>query len=851
MKLSYSWLCDYVNLDGIEIEDVKDRLTMGAFEVEEMSKEGPDLTGPVVVGEIVDIKTHPNADKIRLTRVKLKKDQEPVEIVCGAQNIEVGQRIPVALPGSIVVNRKTGEKLEIKAGEIRGVLSNGMLCSPPELGITDGDAEGILVLSRPGENGVELGIDIIEHLSLKPDYVMHVAPRSNRGDALSVIGLAREMAALTGRKLEIPDWKLKVEGDDKVYQDKEGETVGFSTSIENTEDCPYFSIRLIENVKVGPSPDWLARRLESLGLRTVNNVVDITNYVMLEYGQPLHAYDLAKVKGGTIAVRRAKSGEKLVSLDGKVRDLTDEVLAIVDTENVIGLAGIMGGKDSEIGETTTTIALEAAAFTPARVRRGSRLMGLSSDSSLRFERGVDVETVRAASDRAAYLISKYCGADVKVKNLFQSGSPKTTQTKVSMRLSQVKRLLDVDMPGADAIKYLTSLGFKPEPQTNPDEITVEVPSFRREDVTREIDLIEEVCRLFGYDNLPEAMPRSSACPERADQLVRDIRFALSGQGLSEAWLSSLRGESSLTESETVVRVLNPLSKDHQALRQSLIPGMIDAVKYNLDRGVKDVWLFETGRVYERVEEKSALDKWSTGVAERTLVAAVITGSLVKQVTKSEKVKEKVVTKASLEEKVDFYRIKGIAESMLEKAGVPVNRLRFFRPKNAPAHLHPYRTCVIAVAPADKFPRDVEGKMEDRLVKLGMVGEVHPGYLAEKDLRDAVYAFELDLEQIAKSLVVGGFKEPASTPAMTRDLTVDMKDSTDHAAVQGSIEMSGGASLVDVELVSIYPLEEGTRSLSYRLTFQDREKTLTTDEVDKIMGKVRDNLVSKMGGKFRA
>lgn len=851
MKLSYSWLCDYVNLEGIDIEDVKDKLTMGAFEVEEMSKEGPDIVGPVVVGEIVDIKTHPNADKIRLTKIRLKNDQEPVEIVCGAQNIEVGQRIPVALPGSVVVNRKTGDKLEIKAGEIRGVRSNGMLCSPPELGITDGDSEGILILSRPGENGIELGTDIIEHLSLKQDYVLHVAPRSNRGDALSVIGLAREMAALTGRKLETPDWKLQIDGEDKTYQDNEGEKNGFSTSIESQDDCPYFSIRLIENIKVGPSPDWLARRLESVGLRTVNNVVDITNYVMLEYGQPLHAYDLEKIKGNAISVRRAKSGEKLTSLDGKVRDLNDEVLVIADKENVVGLAGIMGGKDSEISDTTATIALEAAAFSPARVRRGSRLMGLSSDSSLRFERGVDVESVKAASDRAAYLIAKYCGNEAKVKSLFQSGSARTEPIKVSMRLSQVKRLLDVDMSAEQATNYLSSLGFKRDPQTDADVITVAVPSFRRQDVTREIDLIEEVCRIFGYDNLPVSMPRSSHCPERPDELLRDLRMSLSAQGLSEAWLSSLTGENDLEESDSVVRVLNPLSKDHQVLRQSLIPGMIDAVKYNQDRGVKDVWLFETGRSYKRVTDKSEADKWSTSVQENTLVAGIISGSLVEQVTKTQTIKDKITARASMEETVDFYRIKGIAETMLEHAGIPVTRLRFFRPKNAPSYLHPYRTCVVAVAPADKFPRDVEGKMEDRLVKLGFIGEVHPGYLSRKDLRDAAYVFELDVEQIGKSRVTRGFIEPATTPAMTRDLTVDMKNSTDHAAVQGSIEMSAGAALANVELISIYPLEEGTRSLSYRLTFQDREKTLTTEEIDKTMQKIRDNLVSKMGGKFRA
>jgi len=851
MKLSYSWLCDYVNLDGLSIDEVKDKLTMGAFEVEETSKVGPDLVGPVVVGEIVDIKTHPNADKIRLTKVKIEKGQDPLEIVCGAQNIEVGQRIPVALPGAIVVNRKTGEKLEIKASEIRGVHSNGMLCSPPELGITDGDSEGILVLARPGENGIELGIDLIEHMSLKPDHVFHVAPRSNRGDALSVLGLAREMAALTQRPFTLPEWKLNIDGEDKSFQDKEGEKEGFTTSIENKEDCPYFSIRLIENVKVGPSPQWLARRLESLGMRTVNNVVDITNYVMLEYGQPLHAYDLAKIKGKTIAVRRAKASEKLVSLDGKVRDLTEEVLAIVDGETVVGLAGIMGGKDSEIGDETTTIALEAAAFSPARVRRGSRLMGLSSDSSLRFERGVDVESVKAASDRATYLISKYCGSEAKVKSFFQSGSPKTEPVKLTMRLSQVKRLLDVDMPASDAIKYLESLGFKADKQSKPDEVTVEVPSFRKSDVTREIDLIEEVCRLFGYDNLPEAMPRSSACPERANDLIGKIRAGLAAQGLSEAWLSSLRGEDEDSKPDSLVRVLNPLSKDHQLLRQSLVPGLVDAVKYNLDRGVKDVWLFETGRGYERVQEKSEADKWSTGVAEKSLVAGVITGSLVQQVTKSQKEKDKQVSKPVLDEKVDFYRIKGIAENLLEQTGIPVTRLRFYRPQSSPSYMHPYRVCAVAVAPADKFPRDVEGKMENKLVTLGLVGELHPGYLAARDLREAAYVFEFDMQQIAKCSVAGGFKEPAQTPAMTRDLTVDLKDEIAHAAVHSSIESSAGPSLVNVELVSIYQLEEGTRSMSYRLTFQDRDKTLTNEEIDKSLGKIRENLTKFLGGKFRA
>ncbi|MDZ4835639.1 MAG: phenylalanine--tRNA ligase subunit beta [Candidatus Melainabacteria bacterium] len=872
MKLSYSWLCDYVDLTGFTPQEVADKLTMGAFEVEEISTSGPNITGPVVSGEILDIKVHPNADKIRLTKVRLADGADPVEIVCGAQNIEVGQRIPVALPGAVVLNRKTGDKLEIKASEIRGVHSNGMLCSPPELGITDGDSEGIYILSKPGEKGFPLGVDMIEHMSLKPEYIFHVGSRSNRGDAMSVVGLAREVAALMGRQLKLPDWDLKNAG-----ADNQAQASGFTTKIESTEDCPYFSIRLIENVKIGPSPAWLARRLESLGLRSVNNVVDITNYVMLELGQPLHAYDLAKVKAQTLAVRRAQSGEKLTSIDGKVRDLNDEILAITDGEDVVGLAGIMGGKDSEISETTTSIALEAAAFAPARVRRGSRLTGLSSDSSLRFERGVDVESVKNASDRATYLISKYCGDTTVVKSFFESGSPKTEPTKVSMRMSRVKQLLDVEISAEDSVKFLASLGFTADPQdVKPDQITVSVPSFRRQDVTREIDLIEEVCRLFGYDNLPEAMPRSSTSPQRQDRLINDLRNGLSAQGLSEAWLGSLTGDEDLSsainssngaehskdngsgaqKSESTaanasqIRVLNPLSKDHQVLRQSLIPGLVDAVKYNHDRGIKDVWLFETGRSYEKAADK-ARDKWNTGVQEKHLVGGIIAGTLANQVTKSEKQKDKVVSKPTLQETVDFFRMKGVVENVLQAAGIPTKRLRFYKTASNPSFMHPYRVCQIAVAPADKFPRDIEGKLEDKVVRLGFIGELNPKYLAEHDMREAAFVFELDIEQISKNRVEKTFKEPAQTPSVTRDLTIDLQEEVPQSAVVSVIEASGGAALTEVELVSTYQLEEGVQSLSYRLTFQDREKTLTADELDKSLAKVRDSLASRVKAKFRA
>ncbi len=848
MKLSYSWLCDYVDLDGLTPEEVADELTMGAFEVEEIARSGPELTGPVIVGQIMEITTHPNADKIRLTKVKVDENKEPLEIVCGAQNIEVGQRIPVALPGAIVLNRKTGEKLPIVASAIRGVHSNGMLCSSSELGIANGDTDGILILSKPGENGVALGTDVIDKLALKPEYVFHVAPRSNRGDALSVIGLAREVAAILNRPMKVPDWQLNESVSEKLHQDRSDG--GFSTSVESLDDCAYFSIRLIDGVKIGPSPSWLLTRLESVGMRSVNNVVDITNYVMLEYGQPLHAYDRDKIKGETIAVRRAVKGESLTSLDGKVRELSEEIMAIVDRESILGLAGIMGGKDSEINDETTRIALEAAAFTAQRVRRGGRLVGLSSDSSLRFERGVDAATVKRASDRATYLIQKYCGPDVKVREFVFSGSDQVEPRTVSMRLSQVKRLLNVEIDKTTALKYLSSLGFEKDSADADDTITVKVPSFRQQDVYREIDLIEEVCRLFGYNNLPEEMPSASITPTRPAKLISDIRSSLSAQGLSEAWLSSLVGGNEGDEAKAI-KVLNPLSKDHQVLRNSLLPGLVDAVKYNQDRGNKDVWMFETGRAYEKATE-NAYDKWGTAVCEKSLVAGVISGSLVKQINKSERAKDKIIGQASLEERVDFYRIKGIVENLLETAGIAIGRLRTYRPKAAPQFMHPYRVANIAVAPADKFPHDVEGKHEERVVTIGYIGELNPGYLSRKDIKEPVFGFELDVDSLNKLChPKTSFVEPASTPAVTRDLTADLDETIDHAAVKTVLEATAGARLVDTELVSIYPLEEGKQSLSYRLTFQDREKTLTNDELDQVLKKIREALASRLKAQFRA
>jgi phenylalanyl-tRNA synthetase beta chain len=844
MRLSFDWLSEYVDLTGITPETVAEKLTMGAFEVEEIRKVGPDIEGPVVLGEIMEILPHPNADKIRLTKTRIAPGEPPLEIVCGAQNIEVGQRVPVALPGAKVINRKDGTSLAIKASAIRGVQSNGMLCSPPELGIVPAGVEtpessGILILNQ--SHG-EIGADIKKLFHLYPDYVLIVEPRSNRGDSLSVIGLAREVAALLNRPLKRPDWKLEV---------AEQASLNFDVKVENPDDCPFFTIRRLSGLKVGPSPDVIARRLEAVGVRSINNVVDVTNYVMHEYGQPLHAYDMSKLEKPEITVRRARQDEKMVTLDSKERSMTDEVLVITNAGKPVGVAGVMGGENSEISDTTTDVALESATFNQARVRRGSRLLGLASESSLRFERGVDVGTTAEASDRATYLFLKYCsGATTpQVGKLEKAGSDATKAVSIDLRLAQLKRFLDAEFTVAQVKEYLTPLGFS---VTSKDDktVSVTVPSFRQSDVTREIDLVEEVCRIWGYDNLPVRMPKGTVTADPAEDTVAKTRSLLVAAGLSEAWLSSLTAADvnpatasySTQNQDTIVKVLNPLSEDHQVLRQSLMPGLIKCATYNQDHGRKDVWLFEIGRTYRRVTEGEQ-DTFKTGVKEELRVAGVLMGD-----------RKMSAWKGTEAADTDFYTAKGVVENLFSSLGLDLKRIRFFNPKETNI-LHPSRSAQIEFdRGAPKKEKNNNGNNQNQAKgqteHIGHLGQVHPGFSDAMGLKQAAFVFELSLDSLRSLRKANSFKEIPSAPETSRDLTVDLDDRVDHAAVASCISASAGSILKQVELVSIYQPSEGKRSLSYRLSFQDNQRTLTNEEVESSLTRVRESLVNRLGGSFR-
>jgi len=848
MKLSFDWLCDYVDLSGLTPQEVAEKLTMGAFEVEEVRKVGFDIQGPLVVGQIVEINPHPNADKIRLTKVIVEPGGTPIEIVCGAHNIAQGDIIPVALPGAKVLNRKDGSELPIKAGAIRGVTSNGMLCSPPELGLSADAEAGILILSEKKDARFhQIGADAKELLDLTVDWVLHVEPRSNRGDALSVIGLAREVAALLKRPLKQPDWSLPaVEAGEEV-----------AVHIENTDDCPYFSVRTITNLELKPSPRQIQKRLEAVGVRCVNNVVDITNYVMHEYGQPLHAYDMRRVTGAALYARRARAGEQLTTLDGKARDLSGEVLVIADEKEVVGVAGVMGGKDSEISDDTTAIALEAACFHQARVRRGSRLLGLSSDSSLRFERGVDVAGVAKASDRAAYLIATHCTSGDKKARLGKfttAGDDRVKPVSVGLRLKQIKRTMDVEF-SADAVKdLLAPLGFKTQ-ISDAQSVAVEIPSFRQHDVTREIDLVEEVCRLYGYDNLPVRMPRSTMAASPPSSLQEKARDAMSALGLSEAWASSLTGSEDTADedNQSTVRVLNPLSADHEQLRLSLLPGLVKAASYNHDRGRKDIWLFEVGRTYKRAGQNNGSEKDSfnsgTGVIETQRVAAFVTGAN----ELSDWLDQSQSDKASLRVRTsaDFYSAKGLVENLLFKLGIDMRKVRFLRQEGAPAYMHPARCCQIALDKSTSAKLDLDKPAPPgRITAVGWLGELHPAQRDKFDFKEKGYLFELSLDSMAPFMRKQSFREIPSTPPVIRDLTTDVSEQIDHSAVHTCILAAAGQDLQELELVSLYQQQQGKKSLSFRLTFQNAEKTLTTKEVEDKLTLVRENLSKRLNAAFR-
>ncbi len=568
MKFTYNWLKQYVDFPWSPVE-LAEKLTFAGIEVEDVESLGGKIPAQVVIAQILASEKHPNADKLSVCRVNDGTGER--QIVCGARNYQVGDKVPLALPGAEMAAGFT-----IKESKLRGVMSQGMMCSAEELGLPKG-ADGLLILPADAP----LGKKFVEYVG-PGDTLFDIEVTPNRPDWLSVIGIAREIAALTGNELKVPELSL-TEG-------TESTTKLCEVKVEAPELCARYTARVIRGVKIGPSPAWLQQLLEKVGLRSINNVVDVTNYVLLETGHPLHAFDYDLVKGHQIIVRRAANAEAYVAIDDSKHELNSEMLVIADAERAVALAGIMGGKNSEINDATTDVLLEAAYFNPPNIRRTSKRLGLASDSSYRFERGTDIGGLEWASNRAATLIQQLAGGEIS-RGLLDVLAQPVTKRRVTCRYAQVNRLLGIEVPAGTVKRIFLSLGLVPVSETAA-AIEVEVPTFRV-DLEREADLIEEICRIHGVEKIPAqrlpSLAQVSAFDAQWDARAR-IRRVLTALGFHEAVNQTMVGQGTL-------KLQNPLSSDMTALRDSLVSGLLGNLRTNVSRHQYDVRLFEIGRVF--------------------------------------------------------------------------------------------------------------------------------------------------------------------------------------------------------------------------------------------------------------
>lgn len=808
MLVSLEWLNEFIDLRDVTPEQIAHELTMSGLEVEEIEKIEAKFTN-IVTAEILEIKPHPDADKLRL--VTVFNGTEKKEVVCGAQNLSVGAIIPYASVGSKVLDRKTGEQFELKPAKIRGIESQGMLCSDDELGVAEQklqEEDGILILNRIFPD-VKVGLDVKDVLNINPDIVFNVAPTANRGDQMSVLGVARELSSIFNKKLTFS----------KIETSLDLSKPDFEVEIVDKDTCKYYAAATLKNLKIKPSPDWMKRRLIASGVRAINNIVDITNYVMLEYGQPLHAFDLDKLDG-YLCVRYAKESETIITLDEVERKLTKDSVLIADRTKGVAMAGLMGGNNSEIDDNTQNIALESAYFTPATNRRSSKSVGHRTDACSRFERGVDIENVKPALMRAIGLLIEL--ADAEIVGIAESGEDKLPEMPITLRFSEIKRILGIEIAQEKCIEILENLGFELQGKN---EIAAKflTPSYRQGDVTREIDLIEELARIYGYDKIETTLPANTFAPTIAveNKNLARINKILLGQGLNEIVTSSLIGEPSLKwadisyDSEKAVKLLNPQSEEHTMLRQSLVPSMLQVVKNNFDNGQKNLMLYEIGKTYLVTGEPSAKE---TGVEEKRILQIGISGNLNNAKWLGQK-------------SFDFYTIKGILENIFAELKID-GRIQYQAAQDA-NYLHPGKAAQAVIL----------GKQP---MVLASFGELHPDKKNKFKLNQDLYLAEIDLDLLLSVInnAPAKFKELAQFPAVYRDIAFILPDAISHQDITKVIKKASGKLFTGCDIFDIYKgehVKSGYKSLAYRIYLQDENATLTDEIVDNEMAAVRTGL----------
>ena len=813
MQVSLKWLNDLVDLSGIEVAQIAHELTMSGLEVEEIEEVKPKFTN-IITARIEKIDEHPNSDRLHLVTINTGSALKTV--VCGAQNIQVGQVIPYASVGSKVLDRKSGEQFELTPAVIRGVESQGMLCSDDELGVSDRnyqEEDGILVLNRLFPN-VGLGLNVEDVLGFEKDFIIHTAPTANRGDQMSVVGIARELSALFDRPMKFD------------YVRRACEKADFEVEIKDESVCKYYSIGVLKDITIKPSPDWKQKRIIASGIRAINNVVDITNYVLLEYGTPLHAFDYDKLNG-YLCVRRAENGEKIVTLDEVERELTTDSVLIATKEAPVCLGGVFGGNNSEIDDNTKNIALEGAYFYPATTRRSGRSVGYRSDASARFERGVDIEAVKPGLLRAVELLEKY--ADAKFEGLVETGVNELEPIDITLRYAQIKRLLGCEIEAEKCLSILENLGFEILGK-NDMACKVRVPSFRADDVTRECDLIEEISRINGYDKITPTLPSKGepATISLAERVIKRIHELMLACGLNEMQTSSLIGGPLLKQfnmsydKENAVFVENPASEEFAMLRQTMAASLLSCMKYNYDNGQKDFWGYEIGRTYLKVAEA---DEKSSGVKETQTLAGVITGNI-----------QKSLWQCTGE--VDFYTVKGIVDKVLEEFGL-TRRIKFALLVDSPlaqSHtaLHPYKTAVLTML----------GKKPEII---GYYGEIHPELKGKLKLNQNAFLFKLDLDMLIDGVneSVVKYKKLPQFPEVQRDLAVIIPKTASWSELENVVKKGVDNKIFNgCEIFDVYEGEhvaEGFKSVAFRIKMQDANSTLTDETIEAQMAQVRSTL----------
>ncbi|AGU61200.1 phenylalanine--tRNA ligase subunit beta [Staphylococcus aureus] len=793
MLISNEWLKEYVTIDD-SVSNLAERITRTGIEVDDLIDYTKDIKN-LVVGFVKSKEKHPDADKLNVCQVDIGED-EPVQIVCGAPNVDAGQYVIVAkvggrLPGGI----------KIKRAKLRGERSEGMICSLQEIGISSN------YIPKSFESGIYVfseaqvpGTDALQALYLD-DQVMEFDLTPNRADALSMIGTAYEVAALYNTKMTKPDTtsnELELSANNEL-----------TVTIENEDKVPYYSARVVHDVTIEPSPIWMQARLIKAGIRPINNVVDISNYVLLEYGQPLHMFDQDAIGSQQIVVRQANEGEKMTTLDGTERELLTSDIVITNGQTPIALAGVMGGDFSEVKEQTSNIVIEGAIFDPVSIRHTSRRLNLRSESSSRFEKGIATEFVDEAVDRACYLLQTYANGKV-LKDRVSSGELGAFITPIDITADKINRTIGFDLSQNDIVTIFNQLGFDTE--INDDVITVQVPS-RRKDITIKEDLIEEVARIYGYDDIPSTLPvfekvTSGQLTDRQYK-TRMVKEVLEGAGLDQAITYSLVSKEDATafsmQQRQTIDLLMPMSEAHASLRQSLLPHLIEAASYNVARKNKDVKLFEIGNVFFANGEGELPDQVE-------YLSGILTGDYVVNQWQGKK------------ETVDFYLAKGIVDRVSEKLN-----LEFSYRRADIDGLHPGRTAEIL--------------LENKVV--GFIGELHPTLAADNDLK-RTYVFELNFDALmAVSVGYINYQPIPRFPGMSRDIALEVDQNIPAADLLSTIHAHGGNILKDTLVFDVYQgehLEKGKKSIAIRLNYLDTEETLTDERVSKVQAEIEAALI---------